>query len=72
VGHQEYEDAREEREAAHKQATWALNEKLLHLEELVGDDNNEAPDMPEGYVENKGKIPGFNIPVGEGMYLPAK
>jgi hypothetical protein len=67
-----YEDAQEEREVAHKRTTWALNEKLLRLEELIGDDDDEAPDMPEGYIENKGKIPGFDISMGDRMYLPTK
>jgi hypothetical protein len=57
---------------AHKQAIWALNEKVLHLEELIGNDNDKAPNMPEGYIKNKGKIPGFDIHVGNRMYLPAK
>jgi hypothetical protein len=56
----------------HDWTIWALNEKLLHLEELIGDDDDEELTMLEGYIENKGKIPSFNIPVGEGMYLPAK
>jgi hypothetical protein len=62
----------EECKAAHDWTIWALNGKLLRLEELVGDDNDEAPDMPKGYIRNKGKIPSFDISVGDGMYLLAK
>jgi hypothetical protein len=28
--------------------------------------------VPEGYEENNGRLPHFNIPVGNGMYRPAK
>jgi hypothetical protein len=60
----------EECESAHNTEVWELREKLLHLEELVGDEDSEEP--PKGYVRNNGKVPNFNIPMDNGLYLPAK
>jgi hypothetical protein len=60
----------EERESAHSTEVWELREKLLCLEELVGDEDSDEP--PEGYTRNNGKIPNFDIPMDDGLYLPAK
>jgi hypothetical protein len=60
----------EEREAAHSTEVWDLREKLLRLEELVGDEDSDHP--PEGYIRNNNKIPNFDIPMDDGLYLPAK
>jgi hypothetical protein len=60
----------EEREAAHSTEVWELREKLLRLEELVGEEDSDQP--PEGYIRNNGKIPNFDIPMDDGLYLPAK
>jgi hypothetical protein len=60
----------EECEAAHNTEVWDLREKLLRFEELVGSEDSDQP--PEGYVRNDGKIPNFDIPMDDGLYLPAK
>jgi hypothetical protein len=60
----------EERKLAHNTKVWELREKLLRFEELVGDEDSDEP--PQGYVRNNGKIPNFDIPMDEGLYLPAK
>jgi hypothetical protein len=60
----------EERESAHSTEIWELREKLLRLEELVGDEDSDEP--PEGYIRNNSKIPNFDIPMDDGLYLPAK
>jgi hypothetical protein len=60
----------EERESAHSTEVWELREKLLHLEELVGDEDSDEP--PKGYTWNNGKIPNFDIPMDDGLYLLAK
>jgi hypothetical protein len=59
-----------EREAAHNTEIWDLREKLLRLEELVGDADSDQP--PKGYIRNDNKIPNFDIPMDDGLYLPAK
>jgi hypothetical protein len=60
----------EERESTHNTKIWELREKLLRLEELVGDEDSDEP--PEGYIRNNGKIPNFDIPMDNGLYLPAR
>jgi hypothetical protein len=60
----------EEHESAHNTEVWELHEKLLRLEELVGDEDSDEP--PEGYTRNNGKIPNFDIPMDDGLYLLAK
>jgi hypothetical protein len=60
----------EEHESAHNAKVWELHKKLLCLEELMGDEDSDEP--PKGYVRNNGKIPNFDIPMDNGLYLPAK
>jgi hypothetical protein len=49
---------------------WDLREKLLRFEELVGDAESDQP--PGGYIRNDNKIPNFDIPMDDGLYLPPK
>jgi hypothetical protein len=59
-----------EREANHDAEIQKLHEKLDRLEELLGDESSDEP--PEGYIRNNGKIRNFDIPMGNGLYLPTK
>jgi hypothetical protein len=60
----------EEQENTHSAEVWKLQERLECLEELMGDKDSNEP--PEGYVKNNGKIPNFNIPMDDRIYLLAK
>jgi hypothetical protein len=62
----------EDWEAIHEQAIFALKAKILQLEELIHNSEAEEFTLPDGYVKNKGKISGFDIPLDNGIYLPTK
>jgi hypothetical protein len=60
----------EERENTHNGELRRLHERIESLEELVGDEQDDEP--PTGFIRNNGKIRNFDIPMGDGLYLPAK
>jgi len=50
----------------------ALHTRIDHLEGRLKHYQEIFDTAPEGYVENDDKVPGFSIPYGDGLYLPAK
>jgi voltage-gated potassium channel Kch len=60
----------EERENTHNGELRRLHKRIESLEELVGNEQDDEP--PAGFIRNDGKIRNFDIPMGDGLYLPAK
>jgi hypothetical protein len=57
-------------ESTHNRELHKLHERVKSLEELLGDEQDDEP--PEGFIRNNGKIRNFDIPMGDGLHLPAK
>jgi hypothetical protein len=60
----------EEHKNTHNGEIRRLHKRVESLEELLGDENDNEP--LEGFIRNNGKIRNFDIPMGDGLHLPAK
>jgi hypothetical protein len=49
-----------------------LNEQIRELHDHVGHYENIFKRAPDGYIENDGQVPHFYIPLGDGVFKPAK
>ena len=49
-----------------------LNEQIRGLHDHVEHYENIFEKAPDGYIENDGRVPHFYIPLGEGVFKPAK
>ena len=49
-----------------------LNEQIHRLHDHVEHYENIFERAPDGYIENDGRVPHFYIPLGDGVFKPAK
>jgi hypothetical protein len=58
----------QQRDAYHAQQQRHHEQTIKELQEKVGEYKMIFDSVPNGYKENNGHLPNFNIPVGNGMY----
>jgi hypothetical protein len=49
-----------------------LNEQIRGLHDCVEHYKNIFEKAPDGYIDNEGRVPHFYIPLGDGVFKPAK
>jgi hypothetical protein len=62
----------QQRDVYYTQQRRRHEQQIKNLQNKVLEYKDTFDSIPEGYEENGGRLPNFSIPVGNGMYRPAK